>query len=371
LRVIALRASSKRELLKFIKFPLSLYSQSKYYVPPLLYERKNFFNPRKNPFFDHAEVAYYLALSDRGEVLGRISAHIDWNYVEFREEDAGFFGFFDCVDDVEVAKVLLETACDFHRKKGMEWVLGPMNFNTNQEVGVLAEGFDSQPCVMMPYNFPYYLELLESCGFVKAKDLYAYWVYYDTIPRVMKRVSERVREKSGVYLRNLDVKQFASELELVRKIYNSAWENNWGFVPMTDSEIDYLAHNLKQIVDPSLAFFVYLNDRPVGFFLALPDYNIVLKEIGGRLFPFGFLKLLWGKRKIDRMRVLIMGVVEEHRHTGIEAVMLDEIYRVTPSRGYIGAEVSWILEDNLVMNRIISRLVSEPYKVYRIYGKKL
>ncbi len=371
MRVIAFNSSSKKELLQFIKFPLSLYSQSQYYVPHLLVERKNFFNPQKNPFFDHAEVEYYLALSDRGEILGRISGHVDWNYVQFQEEKVGFFGFFDCVDDVEVARVLLQHVCDFHRKKGMESVLGPMNFNTNQEIGVLVKGFDAKPFIMMPYNSPYYPGLLEPCGFVKAKDLYAYWVYYDTIPAVMKRVSERVKKRSGVYLRNLDIKNLASELELVKKIYNSAWEKNWGFVPMTDSEIDYLAHNLKPILDPSLAFFTYVEDQAVGFFLGLPDYNLVLKEVRGRLFPFGLFKLLWGKRNINRMRILIMGVIDEYRHTGIEAVMLEEIYRVTPLRGYIGAELSWILEDNVVMNRIISRIASEPHKVYRIYRKNL
>jgi GNAT superfamily N-acetyltransferase len=371
LRVISFNASSKNELLKFIKFPLRLYSQSRYYVPHLLYERKVFFNPRKNPFFDHADVEYYLALSEGGEVLGRISAHIDWNYVEFQEEKAGFFGFFDCVDDVEVAGALVETACNFHRKQGMEWVLGPMSFNTNHEVGVLAAGFDSSPFIMMPYNFPYYLGLMEACGLAKAKDLYAYWVPYDTIPGIMKRVSERVKKKSEVYLRNLDISNLASELELINKVYNSAWEKNWGFVPMTAREIDYLGHNLKQIVDPSLAFFAYVEDQPVGFLLALPDYNLVLKEIKGRLFPFGLFKLIRGKRKINRMRVLIMGVIAEYRHSGIDAVMLAELYRVTPLRGYVGAELSWILEDNAVMNKIISKVASEPYKVYRVYGKQL
>ena len=371
MRVVAFNASSKKELLRFIKFPLSLYSQSTYYVPHLIYERKNFLNPRKNPFFDHAEVEFYLALSERGEVLGRISAHIDWNYVKFQEEKVGFFGFFDCVDDVEVARTLLETTCDFHRKRGMESVLGPMSFITNQEVGVLAKGFDSNPFIMMPYNFPYYLELLEACGFVKAKDLYGYYADWGPTPRVIKRVSERVKRKSGVYIRGLDIKNFASELELFKKIYNSAWEKNWGFVPMTDSEIEYLAHNLKQIVDPSLAFFAYLGERPVGFFLALPDFNQVLKEVKGRLLPFGLFKLLWGKRKINGMRVLIMGVIDEYRQSGIEAVMLEEIYRVTPLGGYFGVEMSWILEDNVVANKIISRIAGEPYKVYRIYQKNL
>ncbi len=371
MRVLAFDASSKKELLEFIKFPLSLYSQSEYYVPHLLYERRKFFNPRKNPFFDHANVEYYLAISDQGEVLGRISAHIDRDYVKFQEEKTGFFGFFDCIDDVEVAGALLEVASDFHSKKGMESLIGPMNFNTNQEIGVLIQGFDSNPFIMMPYNFPYYPRLLEGGGFVKAKDLYAYYADWGPTPGVIKRVSERVKMKSGVHLRGLDIKNFASELELFKKIYNSAWQKNWGFVPMTDEEIDYLAHDLKQIIDPSLAFFAYLNDQPVGFFLALPDYNQILKGVNGRLFPFGLFKLLWNKRKINKLRVLIMGVIDGHRQSGIEAVMLEEIFRVMPFGGYTGGEMSWILEDNVVTNKIISRIAGDPCKVYRVYGKKL
>jgi GNAT superfamily N-acetyltransferase len=372
LRIVAVPPSSKKDLTKFIKFPLSLYSQSKFYVPHLLFERKNFFNPRKNPFFDHAEVEYYLALSSKGEVLGRMSAHIDWNYVHIQEEKVGFFGFFDCIDEVEVARALFDTAVDFHRKKGMERVLGPMNFNTNQEVGLLVKGFDSLPFIMMPYNYPYYERLIEQCGFLKAKDLYAYYAEYDgTTPRAIERVSERVKRKSGVTIRSLNMKAFATDLELVKKIYNSAWEKNWGFVPMTDKEIDYLAHDLKPIVDPSLAYFAYAQEKPVGFFLALPDYNLVLKDVKGRLFPFGFLKLLMGKRKIDRIRVLIMGVIAEYRHSGIEAAMLDHIYTVAPSNGYPIGELSWILEDNAVMNKIASRIAGEPYRTYRVYGKKL
>jgi GNAT superfamily N-acetyltransferase len=372
LKVVTVNASSGQELFKFIKYPLSLYSQSPYYVPHLLLERKNLFNPRKNPFFKHAEVEYYLALSDNGEVLGRISAQVDWNYVRFQEEKSGFFGFFDCVDNAEVAGALFEKVCDFHRKKGMESVLGPMNFNTNDELGLLVNGFDTSPYFMMPYNYSYYRRLIEICGYDKAKDLYAYHVKTDgTVPEFITRISARVKKRYGIYLRRFNLKNFDSDLQLVNKIYNSAWEKNWGFVPRTDEDIEYIAADLKQIVDPSLAFFAYVGDQPAGFFLALPDYNLIFKKMKGRLFPFGFLKILLGRRKINRMRVLVMGVVEEHRKSGIEAAMLEEIYRVGPLNGYFEGEISWILEDNVAMNRIISRLVSEPYKTYRIYGKRL
>jgi hypothetical protein len=372
LKVVTVNASSGQELLKFIKFPLSLYSQSPYYVPHLLFERKNFFNPRKNPFFKHAEVEYYFALSDNGEVLGRISAQVDWNYVKFQKEKSGFFGFFDCVDDSEVAGSLFEKVCDYHRKKGMESVLGPMNFNTNDELGLLVNGFDTSPYFMMPYNYPYYGRLIEICGYDKAKDLYAYHVKYDgTVPEFITRISARIKKRYGIYLRRFNLKNFDSDLQLVNKIYNSAWEKNWGFVPRTDEDIEYIAADMKQIVDPSLAYFAYVGDQPAGFFLALPDYNLIFKKMKGRLFPFGFLKLLLGRRKIDRLRVLVMGVIEEYRKSGIEAAMFEEIYRVGPLNGYFEGEISWILEDNVAMNRIISRIVSEPYKTYRIYRKRL
>jgi hypothetical protein len=248
LRILEVHPSSKKDFSRFLKFPLSLYSTSSSYVPHLLYERKIFFHPRKNPFFQHADVNYYLALSPKGSVLGRISAHIDWNYVKFQEEKAGFFGFFDCVDSLEVASALLETACVVHRKKGMKRVLGPMNFNTNDEVGVLIQGFDTIPFIMTPYNYPYYGVLIEHCGFGKAKDLYSYYHHYaGTIPLVIQRISERVRKRARVSLRCLDMKNFASDLQQVKKIYNSAWGKNWGFVPLTDREIEYLAYNLKPI----------------------------------------------------------------------------------------------------------------------------
>jgi hypothetical protein len=372
LRIVAVNPSSGKDLLEFIKFPLNLYSQSPYYVPHLVFERKSFFNPKKNPFFKHADVEYYLALSDDGEVLGRISAHVDWNYVKFQEEKSGFFGFFDCVDDAEVAGVLFERVFDFHRKKGMELVLGPMNFNTNDEVGLLVKGFDTIPFIMMPYNYPYYQSLIEASGFDRIKDLYAYHIKYDgTVPEFIHRISERIKNRHGIRLRNFSLKDFETDLQLVKKIYNSAWEKNWGFVPMTDDDIDYLAANMKQLMDPSLSYFAYVGDQPAGFFLALPDYNLIFKKMNGQLFPFGFLKLLWGKRSIDRLRVLVMGIIAEHRKSGIEAAMFDEIYRAGPANGYFEGEVSWILEDNVVMNRLIERIVEHPYKICRIYGKSL
>lgn len=372
MKVVTLDASSGKDRLKFIKYPLQLYSHSEYYVPHLILERKNFFNPRKNPFFKHADVEYYLALSDNGEVLGRVSAQIDWNYIERQKDKSGFFGFFDCVDDVAVAEALFEKVYEFHRKRAMGAVIGPMNFNTNDELGLLVDGFDTIPYIMMPYNYPYYENLIAHCGFAKVKDLYAYHVEYDgTVPEFITRISARVKKRYGIQLRKFNLKDFDSDLQLVNTIYNSAWANNWGFVPRTDEDIEYIAADLKQIVDPDLAYFAYVGDQPAGFFLALPDYNLIFRKLKGRLFPFGILKLLLGRKNIDRLRVLVMGVIKEYRKIGIEAPMFEEIYRVGPTNGYFKGEISWILEDNVPMNRIISRIVEKPYKIYRVYGKEL
>lgn len=372
MRITAVQPSSKRDVLKFIKFPLDLYSQSQYYVPHLIFERKGFFNPRKNPFFKHADVEYYLARSKEGKILGRVTAHIDWNYVRYHSEKTGFFGFFDCIEDQGVASALLDRASGFLREKGMNKMLGPMNFSTNDEVGVLVKGFDSMPSIMMPYNYPYYGSLLMECGYRKAKDLFAYYAEYDgKIPGSIERVSERVKKRSGVYLRNLDMKNFQADLSIIREIYNSAWENNWGFIPMTQEEVAYLGNNLKKIVDSKIAFFACMEGRHVGFFIAIPDYNVLLKELNGRLFPLGFLKLLGARKKVNRLRALVMGVIDEHRRSGIESVLLEEIFRAGPRAGYLKGELSWILEDNVIINKIISRIVAEPYKVYRLFEKAL
>jgi GNAT superfamily N-acetyltransferase len=364
---------SRKDLLQFIRFPRRLYRDSPWYVPHLEFERKSFFNPAKNPFFDHAEAALFLLRSPDGGIAGRISAQVDLNYINFHGEKTGLFGFFDSVEDPGTAQALFEAAETFLRSKGMSRIVGPMSFTTNDEVGVLVRGFDSHPYLMMPYNFPYYDSLLRSCGLEKASDLYAYTFDYSLgeVPDFIRRVNERLRRSTRIHTRMLDMKHFGRELELVKKIYNSAWEENWGFVPMTDAEIDHMASTLKPLVDPRLVHFVFVDDEPAGLFLALPDYNQVLRKLEGRLFPFGFVKLLMGRRKIDRLRVLVMGVVKKYRRLGLETVLLHEIYAQGPKFRYRGGELSWILEGNAITNRICSRIGGPPYRTYRIYQKGL
>lgn len=372
MRITVSPVSGKKDLTEFIRFPHGLYRGCPHYVPSLDYERKLFFDPRKNPFYRHAVVGLFLARSEDGRVRGRISAQVDHRFVDIHKEATGHFGFFDCVDDRETAAALFDAAEGFLREQGMKAVIGPLNFTTNDEVGTLVRGFESPPYILTTYNFPYYDALIASCGYGKAKDLFAYQsTTPETVPDFIRRVSGKARKAHPITIRELDMKRFREELDLVQTIYNAAWEKNWGFVPMTPEEITWLAENLKPLVDPALVMFASVGDRLAGFFIALPDYNLLLKKMGGKLFPFGFIRFLTGKRKIHRIRVLILGVIREFRGLGIETVFLEEIFRKGIARGFSGGEFSWILEDNEAMNRVIRRISPEPYRVWRIYGKTL
>jgi GNAT superfamily N-acetyltransferase len=274
-----------------------------------------------------------------------------------------------------VAEALLDQVREWLRSKGMEIMRGPANFSSNEEWGFLLGGFDSRPVIMMTYNPPYYPEFAESYGMVKAKDLYAYFIDETSPPpeRVV-RMAESIRKKQRVRIRNIDMKRFVTEVEGIKQIYNSAWSKNWGFVPMTDREFDHLAKSLKQIVDPHMIFLAEVDGKPAGFSLALPDFNQVLARLNGRLFPFGIFKLLWHakiRKKIDGVRIITMGVVPEFQKRGIDTVFYVETFNVGVRRGYSWAEMSWVLEDNTLMNRVLELLGAKLYKKYRIYETKI
>jgi len=365
---------TKGDLLDFIKLPWRIYKSDPLWVAPLMVERKEFFDRRKNPFFKHAEVVFYLAKKN-GELMGRIAGIINHNHIKYHHEKAGFFGFFECVEDYEVARALLDRVRDWLRSKDMEIMRGPANFSSNEEWGVLVEGFDYPPVIMMGYNPPYYPDFLESYGMLKAKDLYAYFIDKNSPPpeRVI-RMAENIKRKENVKIRNVDMKDFKGEVERIKRIYNSAWSKNWGFIPMTDEEFDHMAKNLKQIVDPHLVFIAEVNNQPAGFSLALPDFNQVLGRLNGRLFPWGIFKLLWHtkiKNKINGVRIITMGVVPEFQKRGIDTVFYVETYNVGVKRGYSWAEMSWILEDNVLMNRVLKLLGARLYKRYRIYETEI
>jgi len=361
---------TKKDLMDFIKFPWKIYKNDKNWVPPLISERKEFFDKDKNPFFRHAEVVFYLAKRD-GNVVGRIAGTVNHKHIEFQKEKAGFFGFFECVEDYEVAKALLDALRGWLKSKGMEIMRGPANFSSNEEWGMLLEGFDSPPVFMMTYNPKYYLDFMERYGMRKAKDLYAYFIDKNSPPpeRVVK-MAENIKQKEEIKIHNVNMKNLKNEVEKIKAIYNSAWSPNWGFIPMTDEEFDHMVKGLKQIVDPHLIFIAEMDGKPAGFSLALPDVNQVLHKINGRLFPLGLFKLLWHtkiKNKINGVRIITMGVVPEFQKRGIDTVFYVETYNVGVKRGYTWAELSWVLEDNLKMNRILELLGAKLYKKYRLY----
>ena len=360
---------SAARLNDFIDLPNRLYGNDPNYVTPLKSERLEFFDRDKNPFYRAAKTKLFLAERD-GEIVGRIATCINFAHNEYHEEQTGFFGFFDCVDDIEVASSLLKTAMIQLKRENMERMRGPMNFSSNHECGFLVEGFDSPPVVMMTYNPPYLPRLAEKFGLKKVMDLLAYKLTQDDpIPERVQKIVEKLRKRAGVTVRNLNMSDFENEVQKVRQIYNEAWEHNWGFVPMTEDEFNHLSKGLKQIVEPELIFIAEHEGRPVGFLMAVPDVNQALIHLKGKLMPVGLFKLLWHTKvsnKIDGLRVITLGVVPEFRKRGLDSILYVDIYNRGIERGYKWAELSWILETNELMRSAIEQMGADLYKRYRI-----
>ena len=368
--VVVRPVRSAADLKRFIALPYVLHRGDPLWVPPLRRDVRKALSREKNPFFQHAEAEYYLAERD-GEILGRIAAIHNRAHNEFNEDTAGFFGFLECVDDLDAARPLFEAAGGWIAQRGLTILRGPMSFSTNDECGLLVDGFDTPPTVMNPHNPRYYIDLVERCGFTKAKDLYQYRSVNPTIPAGLIERVESVLERQNITLRTLDMKHFDDEVERVKRIYNRAWEKNWGFVPMTEREIDHLAKQMKPVVVPELVIFVEHRGEPIGFAVVLPDLNVALKKNpSGRFFP-GILKILWAARKITRVRILLLGLLPEYRGIGADALMYHWIWRTGYELGYRWAEAGWILEDNGPMNNAIKRLGFERYKTLRIYDRPL
>jgi len=358
---------NRQDLMTFIRFPWRIYQGDRYWVPPLIKDQLQKFSPN-HPFHSHSEMTLLLAY--RGEeVAGRIAGIIDHSFIEFHQEKTGFFGFFESIQDPQVAGLLLSRVKDWLRGHGMEKMIGPMNPSTNDECGLLIEGFDSSPRLMMPYNPSYFPSLLEGFGLTKAMDLYAYWLdrsffLFDRLDRITERLKKR---EPQLWVRPLNLRDFDHELKIIKEIYNQAWSKNWGFVPFTEAEIDDLAKNLKPLVVPDLVLFAYWQDEPVGFSVSLPDYNEVLKRLNGKLGPLGFVKFLYFSRKIDTVRVMLLGVKHAFQKRGVEGLLYYETFKRGTNKGYFRGECSWILEDNLLMQRGIEAMGGKRYKTYRVY----
>lgn len=358
----------------FIDFEWAVYQNDPLWVPHLKLDRKEFLDPKKNPFFEHSDTAFFLAFRD-GKPVGRIAAVVNHNYNQFHEDRTGFFGLFDCLDDAEAAKALLDRAAGFLKTKGRASMCGPVNLSTNDEAGLLVEGHGVPPVIMMTYNPKYYEKLLESYGLKKAKDLLAYRIEVPTAPpERLRRGCELILKRGGFTIRTVRMKDFKNEVARIKTIYNSAWERNWGFVPMTDKEFDHLGAQMKMVLDPDFLFIAEKDGEPIGFSLTIPNLNEALIRLrNGRLLPFGLLKLLWHSRKgaIDSLRVITLGITKEHRNSGIDTVFYYKSFEAAIAKKYKWAEMSWILEDNVPMNRPLLNMGAQVYKRYRIYEKPL
>jgi GNAT superfamily N-acetyltransferase len=365
--------SSKRELNTFIKLPWRLYRNEPNWVPPLLFDRKRFFNRNRNPFFKHADVEFFLAW--RGEEpVGRITAQIDRHFNEFQQHDWGMFGFFECEDDPEAAGALLSAASDWLAARGRDRMVGPMDFTTNDECGVLVEGYDLLPTVLTNWHHPYYPGLIEGAGLTKAMDLYMWTLEVaerSSVSRVIWRAAADVERKYGITVRPMRKKDMEAEIGRFLEVYNAAWERNWGFTPLTEDEVRHYAKDLKPVLDENWAFIAEKDGEPVAAALTLPDYNQVLIHLNGRLLPFGWAKALYYKGKIDRVRVFALGVKPEYQHTGIGAKLYEMHYDAAERTNQKKGETGWILESNKSMNRAMERMGGRIVRTYRVYEKLL
>jgi len=365
------RVERRKDLKLFIRFPWEIYRGDPNWVPPLQVEMREKLSRKKNPFFEHAEMELFLARRAE-KTVGRIAGIIDYRHNEYQKEKVVFFGLYESVNDEEVAKALLSTVAKWGREKGMEILRGPMNLSMNDECAFLLEGFDRPPVIMMPYNPPYYLELMEKAGLTKAKDLYAFIMSRDHETREkIRAVVEKVKKATSFSLRPVNMKKVEDEARKIAYIYNQAWAKNWGFVPWTENEMKFMAKRLKNFADPELVIFALHEGKEVGFAFGLPNYNEITKELNGRLFPFGLFKLLFGRKKIKGMRAIVFGVLPEVQHTGLSYLLYAELERRAINAGYQWAETSWQLEDNEAINRFTASIGGKIYKKYRIYEQKL
>jgi GNAT superfamily N-acetyltransferase len=359
--------ATSQDVKTFIKLPWKIYANDPMWVPPLLMDRKKLIDRKKNPFYSHAEAEFYLAERD-GEAVGRIGAILNHNHNKEHGENIGFFGFFECIDDQVVANALFDAARKFLSQFRVTAVRGPANPSVNDEYGMLVDGFDTPPTVLMTHNPPYYDTLVTAYGFKKAKDLFAYWLSQDDVyTERLERAVNIVRQRNRLTFRPMDMKHYKEEVDRIKVVYNSAWRKNWGAVPMTDAEFDALAADLKAVVEPRLVIIAEAQGKPVGFGLALPDINVPLKyNKSGRLLS-GLFHLMTKKKKINAVRVITLGVIPEYLNSGAAGVLFYETARRAKELGYQYGEASWILEDNVMMNRAAETLQGKIYKRYRIY----
>ncbi len=372
IKIEALSRSS-RDIMRFLKVSYEIYRDDPHWVAPLLMDLKKVFTDA-NPLFEHADMQLWVAVRG-GRDVGRMAGIIDEHHNRAARAPAAFFGFFECENDGETSGRLFRTVGEWAGQKGMKRILGPMNPTTNDECGLLVEGFDSAPVFMMTYNPQYYVDLVEAAGFRKTKDLLAYYMDLEKIPMDrLSRIATKIKERNpNLSFRAVRRKALQEDLGKVKEVYNAAWQDNWGFVPMTDPEIDFMAARLKPLLMEGLIWVAEAGSEPVGFLLALPDYNVAIQPLKGRLLTLkllGFIPYLLGWKCPPRTRVITLGMKEKYRGKGLESALLIEGLKVGINAGVRESEASWILEDNVMMCRVLDAIGGRVYKRYRIYEKK-
>jgi hypothetical protein len=367
---------SRRELKRFVRVPFHLHREHPQWVPPLIYERMQFLDRGRNPWFEHGEAEYFVAERD-GEPVGRITAQVDRGWDEVQGGKDGMFGFFETIDDREVAAALIGAAEDWVGERGRQRLLGPMDFTTNDEVGLLIEGFELRPMILQNWHPPFYKELLEGLGYGKAMDLLMWYLELGKLkegdqfaPEIHAAATKALGDE-GIAIRNFDKGNLGEEMRRFSAVYNEAWADNWGFVLATDAEIEFHAKILKQVLDEDWGFIAEKGDETVGVAFTLPDINQALAKTRGRLLPFGWLKFLLAKRRIDRVRVFALGVKNDYRHTGVAAGLYLKHLEAASPDGVPAGETGWILETNEPMNRAMEGMGGKVVKKYRIYEKAL
>jgi len=364
---------SRADLMRFIKLPWRLYRNAPHWVPPLVSERRRHLDRARNPFFQHAEAEYLLAWRD-GEPIGRITAHVDDRFNEFQDNDWGLFGFFECEDDAEAAAALLGAAERWLRDRGRDRMVGPMDFTTNHECGLLVEGHQRRPQILENWHHPYLADLIEGYGLTKAMDLLKYEMGLEDLSKtlpVIYELAEKLEPEHGIVVRHMRKREFKDEVQRFMDVYNSAWEENWGFVPLTKAEIEAYASELRPILDENWALIAEKDGETVGAALTLPDYNQVLAKLDGRLLPFGWLRALTARRKIDSVRVFALGVRPEFQHAGVAAAFYVEHFKMASKTPQTWGEMGWVLETNTPMNRALEAMGAAVVKRYRLYQADL
>ncbi|MCX7737219.1 MAG: hypothetical protein N2319_10960 [Candidatus Kapabacteria bacterium] len=373
-KIVKVDSEKKKDI--FIKSQWNFYKNDKNWVPPIIFDRKKLLNIKKNPFYQHSEIQLFYAENNNGDVVGRIAAITNDNHNKTHNDNTGFFGFFECINNQNVADELFSYAESWLKEKGKNKVIGPENPSMNDEVGLLINAFDSPPVILSTYNPEYYINLIENSGYKKAKDLYAFKLTPSSYKTdKVQRLQAIIRERYNLTIRELDMKnkaQFMKDISTFKEIYNKAWVPNWGFVKWTDEEFNFIADDLKMIANPSLVIIAEVNSTPVGFGIAVPNINeYLIKNKKGSLLGALFLSMLY-KNKIQSMRILALGLIPEYQKSGIDGVIYYELGERGVKAGFKWAEASWVLEDNEPMIKGLTiSMNAERYKVYRLYEKDI